>query len=474
MLQTRRMQACAEREAQLSDFVKDVTNLTEGSISKKIILFALPIFLGNLFQQLYNFADSLIVGNYLGEKALAAVSSSGSLIFMMIGFIQGVFIGAGVIISRYFGAKELDKVHTAVHTTLAFGLAAGALLTVVGITITPILLRLMNTPEDVLPNSILYFRVYFAGSMGLMVYNTSSGIFQAMGDSRHPLYYLIISSIVNVLLDLLFVAGFGMGVGGAALATIISQLIAGTLAFTKLTRVVGPHRVTVSHIGFDKEMLGKILRLGLPTGVQNSVIAFANVIVQANINAFGSIAMAGSGSYFKLEGFAFLPISSFCMALTTFIGQNLGAKKYDRAKRGARFGIFSGVLLAELVGLILYIFAPSLISLFNQNPDVIAVGVKQARTETLFYFLLALSHCFAGILRGAGKTSVPMYIMLACWCVIRIIYISIIVTLIPDIVVIFWAYPITWSLSTILFAVYYFRADWVHNFDRQAAKKLPR
>jgi putative MATE family efflux protein len=277
-----------------------------------------------------------------------------------------------------------------------------------------------------------------------------------------------------VLLDLLFVAGFGMGVGGAALATIISQLIAGTLAFTKLTRVVGPHRVTVSHIGFDKEMLGKILRLGLPTGVQNSVIAFANVIVQANINAFGSIAMAGSGSYFKLEGFAFLPISSFCMALTTFIGQNLGAKKYDRAKRGARFGIFSGVLLAELVGLILYIFAPSLISLFNQNPDVIAVGVKQARTETLFYFLLALSHCFAGILRGAGKTSVPMYIMLACWCVIRIIYISIIVTLIPDIVVIFWAYPITWSLSTILFAVYYFRADWVHNFDRQAAKELPR
>ncbi|MDD2647836.1 MAG: MATE family efflux transporter [Eubacteriales bacterium] len=448
--------------------------MTEGSISKKIVLFALPIFLGNLFQQLYNVADSLIVGNYLGETALAAVSSSGSLIFMMIGFIQGVFIGAGVIISRHFGAKEMDKVHTAVHTTLAFGLAAGALLTVIGILVTPSLLRLMRTPENVLPSSIQYFRIYFAGSMGLMVYNTSSGIFQSMGDSRHPLYYLIISSVVNVLLDFLFVAGFGMGVDGAALATIISHFLSGGLAFTKLTRLTGPHRVTVSHIRFDKNMLGKILRLGLPTGVQNSVIAFANVIVQSNINLFGSVAMAGSGSYFKLEGFAFLPISSFCMALTTFIGQNLGAKKYDRAKRGARFGIISGVLLAELVGLVLYLFAPALVSLFNQNPDVVAVGVKQARTETLFYFLLALSHCFAGILRGAGKTSIPMYIMLVCWCVIRIIYISVIVTIVPDIVVIFWAYPITWSLSTILFAIYYFRADWLHNFDRQAARELAR
>ena len=442
---------------------KDET-LTEGKISKKIILFAMPIFLGNLFQQLYNIVDSLVVGNVLGKDALAAVSSSGSLIFLIVGFINGIFVGAGVVIAQYYGAKKLKELSVAVHTTIAFGLIAGIIVTVAGMGFTPLMLKMMGTPADVLPNSILYFRLYFAGGIGIVMYNTCMGIFQAVGDSRHPLYYLIISSIVNLVLEILFVAVLGFGIGGSAIATVIAQFVSAILGFVKLLRVDGVHRVHINQIRIQPKMLGRLLRLGIPTGVQNSVIGFANVIVQSNINNFGSVAMAGCGSYSKLEGFVFLPITSFSVALTTFIGQNLGAKQYERAKKGARFGILAGVILAETVGILLWILAPVLVRLFNNQPDVIEFGVMQTRTEALFYCLLALSHCLAGILRGAGKSKVPMIVMLVCWCAIRITYITIMVRVIPDIRVVFWAYPLTWFLSSITFLIYYRKADWLHNY----------
>jgi putative MATE family efflux protein len=435
--------------------------MTEGKISKKIVLFAMPIFLGNLFQQLYNIVDSLVVGNFLGKEALAAVSSSGSLIFLIVGFINGVFVGAGVIIARYFGAKEMKELSIAVHTTIAFGLITGILVTVAGIGFTPLLLKMMGTPVDVLPNSILYFRLYFVGGIGIVMYNTCMGIFQAVGDSKHPLYYLITSAIINVVLVLLFVAVLGLGIGGAAIATAISQFISAILGFVKLLKVDGVHRVYIKQIRLDPKMLKKILKMGIPTGVQNSVIGFANVIVQSNINKFGSIAMAGCGSYSRLEGFAFLPITSFSVALTTFIGQNLGAKQYERARKGARFGILAGVALAETVGIIIWVLAPVLVRFFNDQPDVIEFGVMQSRTEALFYCLLALSHCLAGILRGAGKSAVPMVVMLVCWCAIRITYITVMVHVIPDIRVVFWAYPLTWSLSSIAFLIYYRKANWL-------------
>ena len=436
--------------------------MTEGKISKKIISFALPIFLGNLFQQLYNVVDSLVVGNVLGKEALAAVSSTGSLIFLIVGFINGIFVGASVIISRYFGAKNNKDLKLAVHNTVALGLIAGIIITVIGMSLPPVLLRMMGTPEDVFHNAVLYLRIYFAGGIGIAMYNACMGIFQAVGDSKHPLYYLITAAILNTVLDILFVAVFDFGIAGAAVATVISQFVSAILGFAKLMRVNGEHKVIFSQIKLNRTMSTSLLKMGLPTGVQNSVIAFANVIVQSNINKFGSVAMAGCGSYSKLEGFAFLPITSFSMALTTFIGQNLGAKQYERAKKGARFGILTGVILAEVVGILLWIFAPVLISLFNNQPDVIAYGVKQMRTESLFYFLLALSHCLAGILRGAGKTNVPMFVMLISWCLVRITYITIMVSIIPDIRVIFWAYPLTWSISSIVFLIYYKRANWLY------------
>ncbi len=433
--------------------------MTEGSIRKKILLFAFPVFVGQMLQQLYNVVDSIVVGNVLGKEALAAVSSSGSLIFLIVGFINGLFTGSGVIIGNRYGAKDYKSVKVAVHTSVAFGLLMGVFMTVFGIFVTPLLLKLMGTPEDVMANSVLYFKIYFCGGLANVMYNTCCGIFQAMGDSKRPLYYLITSAIVNTVLDILFVKYLDMGVGGAAFATVIAQFVSATLAFCKLTRVNDVHKVTVSEIKIDRPTLKQELKLGIPTGIQNSVIAIANVIVQSNINAFGSDAMAGCGSYFKLEGFAFLPINSFCMALTTFTSQNLGAVKYDRAKHGARFGIVSGVLLSELIGIIFYIFAPSFLKLFSDNPTVLSYGVLQARTETLFYCLLALSHCMASVLRGAGRTKIPMFVMLACWCVIRITYISITVSYIPNIRVVFWAYPLTWSLSSIIFIIYYIKVN---------------
>lgn len=444
--------------------------MTEGKIYKKIVMFALPIFIGQLFQQLYNVIDSLVVGNYIGKEALAAVSSSGNLIFLLVGFVNGVFIGAGVVIGRYIGAKENEKVHAAVHTTVMLGLVSGIALTVIGILTTPLLLKAMNTPENVLPESIKYFRWYFAGSIGNIMYIALMGVFQARGDAKRPLYYLIIASVINVVLDIVFVKSFGMGVEGAAIATAISHTISAVLSLIRLMHTDDVHRVVLKDIGFDKRMLREILATGLPTGVQNSVIAFANVLVQSNINVFGDNAMAGCGAYSKLEGFAFLPVTSFSVALTTFTSQNLGAGKYDRVKKGSGFGVISGVLLAECIGVMFVLLAPSLVALFNDDPAVVAYGSQQARIEALFYCLLSFSHCMAGILRGAGKTKVPMLIMLVCWCAIRITYITITVHYIPDIRVVFWAYPLTWLLSSICFAVYYFKADWMHNFEKQDAK----
>ena len=446
--------------------------MTEGKISEKIILFALPIFLGNLFQQFYNVVDSLVVGNVLGKEALAAVSSTGSLIFLIIGFINGIFVGASVIIARYFGAEDKENLSTAVHTTTAFGFIAGIIITIIGVGFTPWFLKLMKTPDDVFANAVTYLRIYFAGGIGIVMYNACMGIFQAIGDSKRPLYYLIIAAITNVVLDILFVAVYGFGIEGAAIATVISQIVSATLAFVKLTKIDDCYRIYIRQIKIDFDMLKSLMKMGVPTGIQNSVIALANVIVQSNINKFGSVAMAGSGSYSKLEGFSFLPITSFSVALTTFIGQNLGAKQYERAKKGARFGVVAGVSLAEIIGIIIWIFAPTLIGFFSSEPEVIKYGVMHGRTTSLFYFLLATSHCLAGILRGAGKTDIPMYVMLISWCIIRISYITIMVNLMPDIRVIYWAYPLTWSISSIIFLIYYKKTNWTTAYEKSKSNQF--
>ena len=445
-------------------------SLTEGSIWKGILLFALPVFLGNVFQQLYNAFDAWCVGNYIGDDALAAVSSSGSLIFMMVSFFNGLSMGAGVVIARAFGARQHDEMRKAIHTAIAFGLVTGAALTVVGVALTPTILRWMGTPADVLPQSITYFRYYFCGGLFIVMYNIFVGILHAVGDSRHPLYYLIISATVNVVLDLLFVAGLGLGVGSAAIATTISQGISALLCCIHLLRTKEVYRIAAKEIRFHKKSLMDIVRYGLPSGVQNSVIALANVVVQSNINSFGKAAMAGCGSYSKLEGFVFLPVTCFTQALSTFVGQNLGAGKHERVKKGVGFGIACCCILSELIGICCYFLAPQLIGFFSETQEAIAFGVSHMRTICLFYFLLAFSHCIASIMRGAGKATVPMFTMLGCWCLFRVTYITIAVKLVNRLTTVSWAYPITWTLSSIVFLIYFLKVDWIHNFDRENAK----
>lgn len=436
------------------------TLMTEGSIWKRILTFAFPLFWGNLFQQLYNTADSLIVGNFIGNAALAAVSSSGSLIFLMVGFFNGIAIGAGVVIARYFGAREFKKLRLSIHTTIAFGLICGIALTFVGVFAAPQILRLMGTPAEVLPNSITYFRIYFLGSLAFVMYNFFVGILQSVGDSRHPLIYLIVSSVINIILDLVLIGGFHFGVGAAAFATVVSQFVSVCLCLIQLLRSPDEYRLSIREIRIDKNMLRQLLNNGLPAGLQNSIISVANVFVQANINQFGQMAVAGCGAYSKIQGFGFLPITCFSLALTTFISQNLGARKYERARKGALFGIACTTAMAELIGVFIYLFAPKLIAAFNNTPEVIAFGARQAHTEAAFFFLLAFSHCMAGILRGAGKSMVPMVVMLIFWCIFRVSYISVMIRFIPDIRVIFWAYPLTWSLSSLVFLIYYRKTKW--------------
>ncbi len=440
-------------------------NMTRGEVHKVLLKFAFPVFLSQLFQQFYNIIDSLIVGNFIDDKALAAVSSSGNLIFLLISFFMGTSMGASVAISKYFGAGETDKVSRAIHTNVCLGLISGTILTVIGVLFTPTILRWMNTPENILPLSIEYFRYYFIGVIAIVMYNICKGIMTALGDSKRPLYYLIFSSLLNVALDLLFVAVFDWGVWSAALATTISQAISVIPCLFHLARKGTVYQLRLRSLKISRDMLDDIIKYGLPSGVQNSVIALANVMVQSNINTFGDTAVAACGAYSKIEGFAFLPITCFSMALTTFVGQNLGAGEYDRVKKASRFGIITSMLMAEIIGVIIFFGAPLFIAAFNRNPDVVAIGVRQCHIQAFFFCLLAFSHCVAGICRGAGKAFVPMAIMLAVWCVYRIAYITFAMKINHDIMLLFIAYPLTWTISSALFLAYYKKTDWIHGFD---------
>lgn len=438
--------------------------LTEGPIAKGLLAFAMPLFWGQLLQQFYNMADAWVIGNFADNNAFAAVSSAGSLTFLIIGFFNGISMGGGVIISKYFGAEDEENVEKAIHTNFLFGLLASVLSTIVGLVLAPHILTWMNTPENVMPDSLMYFRIYFGGVSTIIMYNFCMAIMRALGDSLHPLYYLVVSTIVNVILDLLFVAVFQWGVAGAASATVIAQAISVLLCIMQMRKASDYTRLDFRKLHFYRDIMNDVIRQGLPTGIQNSVISIGNITVQANINSFGAHAMAGVGAYSKIEGFVFLPIMSMSMSLPTFISQNFGAGKIDRAKKGAVFGILFGMITAEIMGLFMYYASEPLLKLFVSDMNSVQYGVLHVQTIAFFFFLLAFSHCSAGVLRGCGKAFIPMVTMLAFWCGVRVIYVTSILKFIPKFQMISWAYPLTWSLSTIVFAIVLLRYDWKKGF----------
>lgn len=443
-------------------------DLTEGPVVRNIVAFTFPLFLGQLLQQLYNVTDAWVIGNFSSNNAFAAVASTGTVVFLIIGFFAGLGTGGSVLISRFFGAHDQEMVSRAIHTHFLMAIFASVISTAAGLLFNKPLLLLLGTPADVLPYAQQYLSIYFAGVSTVIIYNVAMAIMRSVGDSLHPLYYLIFSSILNIGLDLLFVAGFHWGVAGAALATVISQGLSAVLSLHHLMRLPGYMRLELRKLKFHKKLMKELIALGLPAGLQNAVITIGNLTVQKNINSFGSFAMAGQGAYARIEGFVFLPIMSLSLSIPTFISQNLGAKQYERAKKGARFGVLSAVVLAELVGIIFYLFAPALISIFVSEPESVRLGASYARIVSLFYFLLAFAHATAGVMRGCGKAVVPMANMLVFWCAVRITYVTVILHFIPQFQMIAWAYPLTWGLSDIIFSYFLLKSDWVHNFDRRS------
>ena len=406
-----------------------------------------------------------MVGNYIGAQALAAVGSSAPVINLLVSFFMGLAVGAGVIISRYFGARKKEELHIAVHTSLALTFAAGLVMTLIGVLISPYVLQWVGTPSDVMDSSVLYLRIYFLGILSVMVYNMGSGILRAVGDSRNPLYFLIVSSVTNIILDMLFVIVFHMGIAGVGWATLIAQTISAVLTMLLLMRTKEEYQVKLKHIRFHKHMLYEIVRLGLPSGLQNAIVSFSNVIVQSNINAFGSLAMAGCGSYTKIDGFAILPVMSYSMALTTFTGQNMGAKKYDRVKQGAKTGILMSVITIVCISALLLILGPNVLAIFSSDPTVINYGLYMMHVLAPGYIFLAISHAFNGIIRGAGITTVPMIVMVTCWCGLRMAWILTSVPLFHDIGVVFMGWPLTWIASALWLFLYYRKGNWMTRYD---------
>jgi len=449
-------------------------DLTKGKPWKEIVIFSFPLLISLTFTQLYSVVDSLIAGNMLGDVSLAAVSSSGNLIFLFVSFFFGLSLGCQALIGKFFGEKNETMLSKCIHTAVAIGLAASLLLTLFAELLSPVLLKLMGTPENVINESITYFRAYFIGSIGIVMFSMLNAILQAIGNSRRGLYYLIFSSMMNVGLDFLFMGPCKMGVFGAGLASAISQILSAILAFIYLSKKGTIYQISIKKIRFNSGVTNKMLKLGIPSGIQNSVIAVANVCVQSFINSFGEAAMAGCGSYSKLEGFAFIPINAFTSAISNFISQNLGAKEYDRAKKGAKFGIICSLIIAETIGVILFFFSPYLLRMFTQTNEVIEYGVEYAKTLSLFFFLLAYSHCISAVCRGGGKPTIPMLVMLLDWCVLRVTYINIAMNINHDIHLLFWAYPITWTISSVFYVFYYNFSDWVHGFDQEYKRKVAK
>ncbi|MBR0040618.1 MAG: MATE family efflux transporter [Oscillospiraceae bacterium] len=437
--------------------------MTEGSIPRLLIVFALPLMIGNIFQQLYNTVDSIIVGNFVSRQALAAVGCTGPIINTLIGVFGGLASGAGVVISQYYGAKDRERLHSAVQTTIALTLVMCAALTALGVAMTPFMLRLMATPEDVIGEASTYLSLYFWGISGMLLYNIGAGILRAVGDSTHPLYFLIFSATTNTILDYLFVKVFSWGIAGAAIATVVSQFLSALLVLRMLIVSRADYRIDLRAIGFDRAILRRICAIGVPSSLQMGVTAVSNVFVQSYINRFESSCMAGWAAYNKLDAFAFLPLLGFSMAVTTFVGQNYGAGKLDRARKGPLYALGIGTVLMIVILTPMMIFAPSLVKLFNQEAEVVAFGTLFIRLISPFYLLCTINQVYSGALRGVGDTKATMVIMLFSFVLFRQLYLFTAYRLGGGIVPIALGYPSGWVMCSAVILIYYYR------FARQRA-----
>ena len=438
--------------------VKTTTrNMTEGSIAGQVILFALPLMLGNVFQMLYNTVDSIVVGNFVGTQALAAVGSTTMIVNMMVFFFNGFSTGAGVVIANYFGARNLKALHKAIETTMAATFVLSVLFTLMGVAAVRPMLRFMATPEDVFGEATTYLQIYIGGISGLLIYNMGSGILRAVGDTMRPLYFLVMTSVLNILLDLLFVLGFHCGIEGVAWATVLSQFISALLILALLTRSDDIYRLSWHDLRIDRAILGSIFAIGLPAGIQSVITAFSNVFVQSYINFFGSSCMAGWSCYNKLDQFVMLPMQSMSMAATTFVSQNIGAGREERANRGTVITVSMAVSVTAVIVALLCLFAAPAVGLFSPDESVIAYGVLFIRANCFFLLFNCVNHVLAGALRGRGDSRGPMIIMLLSFVGIRQIYLFAVTRFVANTpLLVGFGYPVGWTTCCIIEVTYFF------------------
>ena len=443
-------------------------DMTKGSIVKAIILFSLPLILGNLLQQLYNAADSFIVGNFVSKSALGAVGAGGNIIYFMIAFFLGSAAGAGILISRYYGAGDREKLDNALHTTMALSVIMGLIITVAGIFMSPLMLDLLDTPADVREEAVSYLRIFFGGMIFNVIYNMGAGILNAIGDSRRSLVYLATASVTNIILDLLFVAVMGFGIEGAAAATVISQALSAFLVVLYFVRRPGPVHMTLKDMTrFDAGMAGLTLRIGIPMAIQNMVISFSSMFIQSGVNGYGTDAVAGFAAYMKVDGFNIMPIMSFSMAATTFISQNLGAGRKDRVRKGMRTVLLIGTVYSAVMSVIMLLFRERIIGIFSDDPDVIRYGVICIFSLAPYYVLLSLLHTLAGSVRGSGRTMPPMVIILLSLCGFRILWIKLMgPALSAGIWGVLTASPASFTVGLLLMIIYTLKADWLRDYER--------
>ncbi len=435
-------------------------DMTEGSIFRHLIMFALPLLLGNIFQQLYNMVDTWVVGNYVSNEAFSAVGSVAPIINMLIGSFMGLASGAGAVISQYYGAKQFDKVRDTVHTAVLMTLIIGGAFTALGVGITPVMLNLMDTPADVLPESTKYLTIYFSGILGLVVYNMGAGILRAVGDSKRPFYFLVVSALLNTVLDLVFVIGFGMGVEGVAYATIIAQAVSAILVMIVLLRTGACVKVFVRKLAIHLDVLKKIFKVGIPAALQMAITAFSNVFVQSYINFFGSNFMSGWTAYHKIDQLMFLPMQSLALASTTFVGQNLGAGKVARARKGVNTALIMSMACTLFLMIPVEVFAPYLVAFFNNKAEVVVYGTALLRWLSPFYVLCCVNQICAGALRGAGNSRAPMFIMVGSFVVFRQCYLYIMANFIRnEFLYIAMSYPAGWLVCSLLVYIYYRKAN---------------
>ena len=430
-------------------------DMTEGSIVRHLITFALPLLVGNLFQQLYNTVDTWVVGNYVNNEAYSAVGTVGPIINMLIGFFMGLSAGAGVVISQYYGAQKHDKVSETVHTAVLMTMLIGVVFTVVGITMTPLMLKLINMPDEVIPEATVYLSTYFSGLLGLMLYNIGAGILRAVGDSQRPFYFLVVCAVMNTVLDLVFVLKFNMGVAGVALATILSQATSAVLVMVTLLRTDACVKLQLRKLKLHWDMLKKIISVGIPAALQMVITSFSNIFVQSYINHFGADCMSGWTTYSKVDTLLVLPMQSISLAVTTFVGQNLGKGQVARAKQGANRALVMALSCMAILAVPVVIFAPGIVAFFNDKPEVIEYGTLLLRSLTPFYLMWCFSQTYASALRGAGNTKIPMVIMLSSFVAFRQVYLFFMSRICNEIIPIAMSYPAGWLLCSVLTVLYY-------------------